>query len=141
MVIHEYAHGISDRLTGGPATASCLNTVEARGMGEGWSDFMAMFSWPRSPTLPPPKSYRRVCLKTTQKGIRTRPIHHQYDVNPFDLWHLKTRKGFHAIGEVWASMLWEVYWNLVTKHGFAKNLYKAEQSEGNIVAMRLLLVE
>ncbi|KAH6571488.1 hypothetical protein BASA60_007134 [Batrachochytrium salamandrivorans] len=28
----------------------------------------------------------------------------------------------HDVGEVWASMLWEVYWNLVTKHGFSSNL-------------------
>ncbi|KAH9265602.1 hypothetical protein BASA84_001530 [Batrachochytrium salamandrivorans] len=28
----------------------------------------------------------------------------------------------HDAGEVWASMLWEVYWNLVIKHGFSANL-------------------
>ncbi|KAH6576920.1 hypothetical protein BASA60_004322 [Batrachochytrium salamandrivorans] len=27
VIIHEYAHGISNRLTGGPSTASCLNKV------------------------------------------------------------------------------------------------------------------
>ena len=37
---HEYTHGISNRLTGG-GTATCLQTTEAGGMGEGWSDVMA----------------------------------------------------------------------------------------------------
>ncbi|KAH6576921.1 hypothetical protein BASA60_004323 [Batrachochytrium salamandrivorans] len=36
---------------------------------------------------------------------------------------MKTRLNVHAIGEVWASMLWEVYWNLVAKHGFSANLH------------------
>ena len=39
--ILEYTHGLSNRLTGGPANSNCLNTLEAGGMGEGWSDFFA----------------------------------------------------------------------------------------------------
>ncbi|KAH6569245.1 hypothetical protein BASA60_008307 [Batrachochytrium salamandrivorans] len=53
---------------------------------------------------------------------------------------LETRRnGAHRIGEVWATMLWDIYWNLVTKHGFSKNLYDASQSEGNIVAMKIIM--
>ncbi|KAJ1341785.1 hypothetical protein BSLG_010705 [Batrachochytrium salamandrivorans] len=105
-IIINCAHGISNRLTGGPDTGGCLNTIEAQGMGEGWSDFIAMFFLAKS-------------SDTATTGIVT--------------WNV------HAIGEVWAIMLWEVYWNLVTKHGFAKNLYKAEQSEGNIVTMKIII--
>ncbi|KAH9245323.1 hypothetical protein BASA81_017210 [Batrachochytrium salamandrivorans] len=43
IAIHEYAHGVSVRLTGGPATSGCLATKEAGGMGEGWSDMMTLF--------------------------------------------------------------------------------------------------
>ena len=32
--IHEYGHGISNRLTGGAANVNCLQTTEARGLGE-----------------------------------------------------------------------------------------------------------
>ncbi|MEJ7662692.1 MAG: M36 family metallopeptidase [Hymenobacter sp.] len=51
VVSHEYGHGTSNRLTGGPATASCAIqtvttgsgstavTTTTQGMGEGWSDF------------------------------------------------------------------------------------------------------
>ena len=37
IIAHEYGHGISNRLTGGPGTASCLNNSEQA--GEGWSDY------------------------------------------------------------------------------------------------------
>jgi extracellular elastinolytic metalloproteinase len=40
--IHEATHGISNRMTGG-GTARCLQTTEAGGMGEGWSDAFAEY--------------------------------------------------------------------------------------------------
>ncbi|MPZ89630.1 MAG: hypothetical protein GEU81_16530, partial [Nitriliruptorales bacterium] len=40
IIIHEYGHGISNRLTGGPNTAGCLSNQEQ--MGEGWSDWLAV---------------------------------------------------------------------------------------------------
>lgn len=36
IVIHELSHGLSTRLTGGPANSVCLGYGEAGGMGEGW---------------------------------------------------------------------------------------------------------
>ena len=36
VICHEFSHGISNRLTGGPSQASCLANAEQ--MGEGWSD-------------------------------------------------------------------------------------------------------
>lgn len=41
IVIHELSHGLSTRLTGGPANSGCLGWGEAGGMGEGWGDFLA----------------------------------------------------------------------------------------------------
>ncbi|KAJ2992312.1 hypothetical protein HDV02_003154 [Globomyces sp. JEL0801] len=43
VVIHEYVHGITNRMTGGSQQANCLQTTIARGLGEGWSDAVAMF--------------------------------------------------------------------------------------------------
>jgi extracellular elastinolytic metalloproteinase len=40
--IHEYGHGVSNRLTGGPSQSGCLSNTESGGMGEGWSDMLAM---------------------------------------------------------------------------------------------------
>ena len=42
VIIHEYGHGVSNRLTGGPADANALNSLQSGGMGEGWSDFWAL---------------------------------------------------------------------------------------------------
>jgi len=36
IVIHELSHGLSIRLTGGPANSGCLGWGESGGMGEGW---------------------------------------------------------------------------------------------------------
>ena len=41
IVIHELAHGLSTRLTGGPMNSGCLGWGESGGMGEGWGDFLA----------------------------------------------------------------------------------------------------
>jgi extracellular elastinolytic metalloproteinase len=41
ILIHELTHGLSNRLTGGPANSDCLGSGEAGGMGEGWSDTLA----------------------------------------------------------------------------------------------------
>lgn len=42
IVVHEMTHGITNRMTGG-GTGSCLQSTEAGGMGEGWSDAMAEY--------------------------------------------------------------------------------------------------
>lgn len=41
IIIHEYTHGLSMRLTGGPSRSTCLATIESGGLGEGWGDFYA----------------------------------------------------------------------------------------------------
>ncbi|KAH6586741.1 hypothetical protein BASA50_000338 [Batrachochytrium salamandrivorans] len=50
--IHEYAHGVSNGLTGGSATSGCLRTDESGGMGEGWSDILALIVLAKESTLP-----------------------------------------------------------------------------------------
>ncbi|MDX1471806.1 MAG: M36 family metallopeptidase, partial [Flavobacteriaceae bacterium] len=40
VIVHEYAHGISTRLTGGAANSECLFGDEQ--MGEGWSDYFGL---------------------------------------------------------------------------------------------------
>jgi hypothetical protein len=40
IITHEYGHGVSNRLTGGPSQSSCLSNAEQG--GEGWSDWFAL---------------------------------------------------------------------------------------------------
>jgi hypothetical protein len=42
ILIHEYAHGVSQRLVGGRTLAEPFTTVEAQGFSEGLSDFFAL---------------------------------------------------------------------------------------------------
>ena len=42
VVLHEYGHGVSNRLVGGPANTSCLGGTQSGAMGEGWSDYWAV---------------------------------------------------------------------------------------------------
>ena len=41
VVFHEYTHGLTNRLVGGPMNDSALEADQSGGMGEGWSDYMA----------------------------------------------------------------------------------------------------
>ncbi|MDQ3936374.1 MAG: M36 family metallopeptidase, partial [Actinomycetota bacterium] len=42
IIYHEYTHGLSNRLVTSPGGNSGLISFQARGMGEGWSDFYAV---------------------------------------------------------------------------------------------------
>ncbi|KAH9253061.1 hypothetical protein BASA81_008967 [Batrachochytrium salamandrivorans] len=139
VVIHEYTHGISSRLTGGSATALCLKTTEARGMGEGWGDMMAMMVLAKSSDTATTQIPIGAYIANHPTGIRFHPYTTDMKVNPLKYSGLQNSGGVHAIGEVWASMLWEVYWNLVAKHGFSKHLRDAKRSAGNIVAMKIIM--
>ncbi|KAH6562505.1 hypothetical protein BASA60_011130 [Batrachochytrium salamandrivorans] len=139
IVLHEYAHGIISRLTGGPATSGCISQAEAVGMGEGWSDVIAMIVLAKESDTATTEITIGAYITNNPKGLRFHPYTTDMAVNPWTYGGLRTRTTTYAIGEVWASMLWEVYWNLVTKHGFATNLYDASQSAGNVVAMRIII--
>ncbi|KAH9265849.1 hypothetical protein BSLG_010785 [Batrachochytrium salamandrivorans] len=134
-----YAHGITNRLTGGAAIDSCLKTTEAQGLGEGWSDMMVMIVTAKSSDTATTGITIGAYAENNAKGFRSHPYTTDMTVNPLTYGSLRNRKQFHAIGEVWASLLWEVYWSLVTKHGFSANLYDANQSAGNIVAMKIIM--
>ncbi len=41
VVFHEFTHGVSNRLVGGPANDRALEAIQSSGMGEGWSDYIA----------------------------------------------------------------------------------------------------
>src|SRR6185312_819863 len=43
------------------------------------------------------------------------------------------------VGEVWANMLWQVYWNLVDEYGFDPNLFDSWTQGGNNLALQLVI--
>jgi hypothetical protein len=48
-IYHEYAHGVTDRMVGGPSIRGCLGGVQSAALSEGWSDIFAasLFDNPR----------------------------------------------------------------------------------------------
>ncbi|KAF8886764.1 Fungalysin metallopeptidase-domain-containing protein [Infundibulicybe gibba] len=145
VIIHEFTHGITDRMTGG-GTARCLQTLEAGGLGEGWSDAMAEWAQqkPILPGLPLPDYVIGRYFTGRAVGLRSHPYSVSKRVvritNPLRYSSIKTLNQVHAIGEVWANILHNVYAALVEKHGFSENAKTdPTTSEGNVVFMHLFI--
>jgi extracellular elastinolytic metalloproteinase len=148
VIAHEYGHGVSNRLTGGPANVGCLNTTTTpEQMGEGWSDFYAL----TFTTSPSDTSTTRRGVGSYVSfqppdgpGIRPRPYTTDMTVNDFTYGDIPAGVASgvltvpHGIGFVWNSMLWEVYWNLVEKHGYNANIYEDWTTGGNNLAIQLV---
>ncbi len=136
IVIHEYGHGISNRLIGGPANVNCLtNTQQA---GEGLSDWWALAYTARTgDTGPQSRGIGTYALnqQTNGRGIRTQPYSTNQSLNTWTYASINGMAVPHGVGSVWAQGMWEVYWKLVDAHGFDQNLYNATGNAGNQRAM------
>jgi extracellular elastinolytic metalloproteinase len=146
VIAHEYGHGISNRLTGGPSVIGCLNSnVHLEHMGEGWSDYFALvLTTSPSDTATTARgvgSY--VSFQPADgPGIRPTPYSTDTSVNPSTYDSIKDTVNIsqpHGVGYVWNTMLWEVYWNLVGKHGYNPNVYADWFTGGNNLAIQLVL--
>ncbi len=140
VIAHEYGHGLSNRLTGGPGTTSCLNNVEQ--MGEGWSDWMSLFLNARPAdtrtTRRPIGTYLIFGNRDTSTGIRRYPYTTDMGVNPLTYAGVADTANSvpHGIGTIWATMLWEMYWNLVDVYGWDADFYNG--TGGNNIAFQLV---
>jgi extracellular elastinolytic metalloproteinase len=122
IVIHELTHGLSTRLTGGPSNSNCLSQVVGGGMGEGWSDIMAMvLEMKPTDNRNDPIAVGAYATGNSRSGVRRFPYSTDITLNPLTYSIGLQSQGVHDIGEVWASMLFEVYWNLVDSFGFDAN--------------------
>ncbi|KAK5672985.1 hypothetical protein QVD99_000462 [Batrachochytrium dendrobatidis] len=141
IVLHELTHGLSTRLTGGPSNSNCLQFTEAGGMGEGWSDIVALVL-EMLPTDTPDttKVVGGYSTNDPRAGVRFNPYSTSTSVNPSTYARIRRNTEVHAIGEIWASMLYEVYWNLVEKLGFSTNIKDdAKSGKGNTLFLQLIV--
>ena len=144
VIIHGYTHGLSNRFTGGPANTACLSTTEAGGMGEGWSDFLAI-------AVQTKKSQSRfndrdigAWIYNNPKGIRAYPYSTSLTTNPLTYKSLNSQNEVHAIGTTWANMLYEFMYNLIDKYGITDSLRPSFDSsgvptDGRFLAMKLVM--
>ncbi|KAG8685401.1 Fungalysin/Thermolysin Extracellular metalloproteinase 5, partial [Ceratobasidium sp. 423] len=128
ILIHELSHGLSTRLTGGPRNSACLNSRESGGMGEGWGDFIATTVRSTSTHSDYPIGAWAAVAKL---GIRHYPYSTNQTTNPslYDYLQRLDYREVHAIGEVWAEILWVVSNKLIEKHGFADSLFPSSGSD------------
>jgi len=116
IVIHEYTHGLSNRLTGGPSNSDCLNTLEAGGMGEGWGDAMG------NAIRITPKDTRDLVVAMSawaynnESGIRQHPYATNQGVDPWTYGDINQQGEVHDVGEIWATVLYELVWNLIDEY-------------------------
>ncbi|MCB0464860.1 MAG: T9SS-dependent M36 family metallopeptidase [Aequorivita sp.] len=138
VIAHEYTHGISNRLTGGPSQANCLQNDEQ--MGEGWSDYFALMV-----TMKPGDTrndYRGIGTYVEGQGIGGRGLRTKYYttdmlVNNFTYNSIKFQSIPHGVGSVWTTMLWDLTWDLIDRYGFDPDIKNG--SGGNNIALQLVM--
>jgi len=157
VMIHEYGHGVSNRLTGGPANSNALNNVQSGGMGEGWSDFYALMFLQRS-TDTANSSFGMGTYVEGQAlsgaGIRRYRYSYNMTTDPltFDAYGSSGTTSYgvtrstevHNSGELWASALWDMNWQLIAKYGYDADLYtgwtgSGAGGAGNKLTLRLVM--
>ncbi|KAJ7165457.1 Fungalysin metallopeptidase-domain-containing protein [Mycena crocata] len=137
VIVHENMHGITNRMTGG-GSAACLQSLEAGGLGEGWSDAMAEWTEQKDATV---RDYvLGAFVANKAQGLRSRPFSTSKTTNPLTFASAGRSREVHNIGEVWANMLHNVYAALVAELGFSETAQtNPDQPEGNVVFMHLLM--
>ncbi len=146
IIAHEYTHGISGRLTGGPKSGSCLSAIESGGMGEGWSDYyglMVTTDWAAAQLTDGAKrrSIGNFALgqPLTGVGIRSHPYTTDMTINPLTYANVAISPAVHAMGTVWCSTIWDMTWAMINRDGMINpNLYNASGDGGNSAALKLV---
>ncbi len=147
IIAHEYTHGISNRLTGGPANANALQALQSGGMGEGWSDWFALVLTAKpGQTKNSPRGVGQWVSKEDSSGggIRRFPYSFDMSINPLtlndfngDSFPQQNNSEVHNAGEIWSSVLWDLTRILIDKYGFSTNLNN--RTGGQNVALDLVL--
>jgi hypothetical protein len=141
IILHEYAHGLSNRRVGGGVGISAL---QSRGLGEGWSDFYSL-ALSTNPTNDPNANYPEGGYVAYQLyggltnnyyfGIRHYPYTTDLTKDPVTFKDIDPGQAYfhvgvprnpvipdsptevHNQGEVWCAILWDARANLIAKYG------------------------
>ncbi len=150
IIAHEYGHGWSIRLTGGPNNSSCLQNVEQG--GEGWSDYLGLMLTTNWALLQPnitsaniPRGIGTYVLGQGTSGLGIRPYPYSYNmagVNPLVTYAAVGNTSFsepHGIGSIWATMLWDMTWEIIFQdNAIEANIFNTDNMIGNVVALKLV---
>jgi extracellular elastinolytic metalloproteinase len=140
VVTHEYGHGVSNRLTGGPAAAGCLSNTEQ--MGEGWSDYLGLMLTMEAGDVGTDSRGTGTYLfgqPADGPGIRPSPYSIDVGVNSFTYGGINGVSVPHGVGFVWATMLWDMTWALIDENGLNPDIYGDWTTGGNNLALQLVM--
>jgi hypothetical protein len=153
VFIHEFAHGLSTRLVGGPGSI-CLSGAQPGGMGEGWGDFLAVSFFGGAGDDPAgPVAVGEYSTGDDVNGVRRFPYAYDMGVNPLTYEDLCDGGScsVHDEGEIWSVALWDARHDLILAHGFEEGRYRIEQAvvdamkmspcNPNFVTMRDLILQ
>jgi hypothetical protein len=142
IIAHEYAHGISNRLTG--TGSGCLGNAEQ--MGEGWSDYYSLMytqNWSTSNLNTGFNSPRGIGTYAanqpiTGAGIRTQRYCTDLAINNRS-YAASISTSSHTRGEIWCATLWDMTWGIINQVGTINpNLFNAAGVGGNSIALKLV---
>ena len=110
VIYHEFTHGVSTRMVGGPQNVATLGSFQGGALGEGWSD-----AFPLSIFNDPVAGAYVTC---NPRGIRSAP----YNVHPATYADFGNKSGpftagigtvfrpqVHRDGEIWAATAWDIH--------------------------------
>ncbi|EDM45586.1 Protease-associated PA [unidentified eubacterium SCB49] len=154
IISHEYGHGLSIRLTGGPANSGCLvpcTQVEnnqcvagtyTEQMGEGWSDWLGLImTMETGDTAADPRGIGTYSSGqgSAGAGLRTYPYTTDVTLNPFTYASTNSaaESAPHGVGSVWATMIWDLTWAFIDEYGYDPDTYNG--TGGNNIVFQLVL--
>lgn len=137
---------VSERLTGGAGTAGCLTAWEADGMAEGWSDIFSATLSLKPDDVRENATYGFATWATNSTNPATaRRVLYSTDMEVND-WTYSNANGLekvHEVGTVWCTMLYEILWNLIDKHGKNDNarpeLVDGVPTDGKFLWLKIIL--
>ena len=126
VIWHEFGHGLSTRLVGGPST-QCLGGAQGGGMGEGWGDWVAINYFGEEGNEAGPETIGEY-VTGDPDGIRRYPYAYDLAIDPLTYADLCNQGcEVHREGEIWASVLWDMRHDLAQQHGFSEAQLRSEQ--------------
>lgn len=154
IVVHEFGHGVSFRLVGGPSNSTCLTNYEQG--GEGWSDFFGLMLTMQDFNLDGMisefglgegiRSIGTYVIAESADGQGIRPSYYTTNMNctsnycnDYTYADLTDLAYPHGIGFLWCTMLWDMTIALMNKHGFESNISTTSSTAGNIRAMKIVM--
>ena len=140
VIAHEWGHSLSHRLI---YNSAGLGTGQSNGLGEGWSDFVALLTLVRAEAAAVPSNAnwngafsegafdQHLFPNSYYYGLRRYPYSSDLAKNPLTYKYISEgvplptmpapnfgasgtgNSEVHSTGEVWASMLWDCYTNML----------------------------